>query len=506
MSFLKQFPQISALQDLAARRESNVYLVGGFLRDHLLKRLHTPTNPFLDVDSSELKEINIQKQYCRGTNHDLDFAVDRGALDLARAFADAISAAFFILDQERGCARVVVQQSGGDLTFDFSDFRAPSLEEDLSLRDFTVNTLCVALDGIKPDAALDSLIKDSHGGVKDLKSEIIRRVSERSLLDDPLRLLRAFSLRAQMGFQIEEATLQQIRELKDTLRPVSYERIRDELFKVLESPRAGRTIREMDAIGLLEKIIPQIRVMFDCHQGGYHHLDVWPHTLEALDQFETIIKDFETDEDIRGYLAETIGGTRSRAALTKLGILLHDIGKPDTRKVEDNGRMSFHSHENVGKGITHHVADLLKLSNEERHALEDMVQWHLRPGYLSNEETPSERSIYRYFRDAKEEGAGILLLSLADQRATRGPLTSEGDQKHHEDICLNLVKRFFDKRKEVPFVPLINGHDLIQMFGLKPSPLIGEILKDVHERQALGEIATRQEALQQARILALKTK
>ena len=248
MSFLKQFPQISILQDLAARRKHHVYLIGGFLRDHLLKRL----------------------------NNDLDFAVDRSALDLARAFADAIGGAFVILDEERGCARVVVKQAESDLTFDFSDFRAPSLKEDLALRDFTINTLCVALDAVKPGAALDSLIQDSHGGVKDLKSGIIRRVSERSLLDDPLRILRAWSLRAQLGFQIEEATLTQIGELKDTLRPVSYERIRDELFKVLESPRAGRTIREMDTIGLLEKIIPQIRVMFDCHQGGYHHLD-WRH-------------------------------------------------------------------------------------------------------------------------------------------------------------------------------------------------------------------------------------
>jgi hypothetical protein len=177
---------------------------------------------------------------------------------------------------------------------------------------------------------------------------------------------------------------------------------------------------------------------------------------------------------------------------------MHDIGKPDTRKVEKD-RTSFHGHEHVGKNITRLIAKMLKLSVKERHVLEDLVMYHLRPGYLSNFKQPSEKAVYRYFRDTKEEGASVALLSLADQRSTRGPLTTEADQKHHEKICFKLLKIFFDKKKEKPFVRLIDGNVLIKKFRLKPSKLIGDILKKVSEHQSLGKIKTKEEALVLAR-------
>jgi len=272
----------------------------------------------------------------------------------------------------------------------------------------------------------------------------------------------------------------------------------------LASSAAGKNIRQMDKLGLLEIIIPQVAIMYQVRQGGYHHLDVWGHTLSALDELEKLIVEFSADKEMRDYLNLAIAGERSRLALLKLAVILHDIGKPQTFKKE-NGKVSFHGHEHVGKGIVRHIVELLKLSNREGFILQDMVLYHLRPGYLSNFKKPSDRAMFRYFRDTKDEAASIALLSLADQRATKGPMTTKKDQAHHEKICRMVIRAWFAKQKEKPFVRLINGNDLIKELKLTPSPLFAKILEGVEEAQAAGEIGTRQEALVLAKEIVTKS-
>ncbi len=485
MSFLKDYPQLQIIRDIARRRKVAVHLVGGFLRDYMTAADH--------VGSAALNPARFR---------DLDFAVEKGALDLARIFARRIKGAYVVLDQERGCARVVKKSDGKVWTFDLSDFRARSFRQDLALRDFTINTLSADLAKLNGSTRLEDVLADGKDGLKDLRAKRIRRVAVKAFRDDPLRLLRAFSLSAALDFKIEPQTLAQIRREKNLLRGVSYERIRDELFKIFETERAAVTLKAMDKVGLLDKVIPQIKVMYNCKQRGtYHHLDVWPHSLEVVVQFDGVVREMQGDADVSDYLNESLGGNRTRRALLKLAALLHDIGKPETRKEAGKDKLTFYGHERVGKNIVTHIAKMLKLSTGERRALEDMVLWHLRPGYLSNFQRPSERAIYRYLRDARQEAAGILLLSLADQRATRGPSSTPRHEKHHERICLNVLELYFDKKKEKPFVRFIDGHDLIKQLRLKPSPLIGKILAEVTEQQVLGKIKTRKEALELAKTI-----
>lgn len=461
------------IQEIAKRQKVSIYLVGGFLRDY---RLGQPKNDF-------------------------DFAVSAGALKLAKSFAQKIKGAYVLLDEERSCARVVKKEKTQIFTYDFAGYRAKTFTGDLAHRDFTINTLALDLNTLKADDRIDDRIIESKAAVKDIKEKRIRRTSLKALRDDPLRMLRAFSLMANLGFKIDKETLAQIKKEKQHIADVSYERIRDEFFKILESDNTAETLTAMDRVGLLEQVIPQVRVMFGCVQGGFHHLDVWQHSLEAVAQMEGVFQQFNADQDIREYIHETLGGNHSRKALMKLGCLLHDIGKPDTRKKID-GRFRFHGHERVGRDIVRPIAKLIKLSTRERHVLEDFVLYHLRPGFLSNYKKPSERMIYRFFRDTKEETAAVLLLSLADQRATRGPLTTEYDQTHHEEICLQLVRRFFDQKSKKPFVRLIDGNDLIKTLKLKPSPVFGKILAAVEEQQSLGKIKTKAEALELAEKIA----
>ncbi len=476
MSFLAQYPNFKTIQDLAKRKKIAVYLVGGFVRDTLLQR------PCLDFD----------------------FAVERDAVKFARQFAKVIKGAFVLLDEGHGCGRVVKKSGSAMQTFDFADFRAKTLKGDLAHRDFTINALAVDFKKITPSTDIAGMTIAFRNAKRDLCTKTIRMISAKSFKEDPLRLLRAFSLRGLLSFKIEKNTLAQIKKDKNLLRTVASERIREELFKILSAPQAPDILREMDKAGLLEEAIPQVTVMYNIPQGGYHHLDVWPHSLTVVAELENVFAQARKDEEVAAYLNEDLGGNHRRFALMKLAALLHDIGKPQTRKKEDTGRVSFHGHEHVGREIVRSIAKLLKLSTRERHMLEDMVRWHLRPGYLSNFKKPSERSIFRYFRDTKDEAASILLLSLADQRSTRGPLTTERDQRHHEHICLSLVERYFKKKQEKPFLRLITGHDLIKKIKLEPSPLFAKILREVEEKQALGQIATKEEALELARKIAYK--
>lgn len=466
MSFFVQYSQLKTIQTLARKKRLSVYLVGGFLRDHCLGRPQT----------------------------DFDFAVDKDAIAFARQCADTLKGAFVLLDDAHGCGRVVKKVGGAIWTFDFANFRAETLKKDIAARDFTINTLYADLLKIKDGDGLDEHIVDLKSARKDLKKKTVRMVSAQAFEQDPLRLLRAYSLQATLGFKIEAKTAARIKKDAALIRGVSMERVREEVFKVLSSRRTFQTFKDMDKSGLLVRIIPQLAVMFGVKQGGYHHLDVWKHSMEVLRQFEGVVEEFKDDGDVSAYLQEIVAANHSRLSIIKLAALLHDIGKPDTKKVEPE-RTSFHGHEHVGRNITRIVAKHLKLSVRERHVLEDLVLYHLRPGYLSNFKKPTEKSVFRYFRDTKDEAAAILLLSLADQRSTRGPLTTAEDQKHHAKICLNLIKQYFADKKKVPLIRLINGNDLIRKFKLKPSPVFAKILNAVQEAQALGKVSTKQEAL-----------
>ena len=472
MSLRRFYPQLHILQELAAKKRLRVYLVGGFLRDLWLGRSGT----------------------------DIDFTVRANAIALARIFARRIKGAFVLLDAAHGCARVAKKQDSLLWTFDFADFRAKDIKGDMALRDLTVNALCADVSGIGPDDNLEKHILDVHGARRDFQRKVIRMVAPRAFKDDPLRLLRAFSVQAATGFKIEAKTLARIKKDVPLITGVSMERVREEMFKIFASPRAAAVLSAMDKIGLLAKVMPQITVMYGIKQGGYHHLDVWQHSLEVVRQLEQVLEEVKTDEQINAYLQQEIAGGHKRYALLKFAALLHDIGKPDTRKKEDT-RITFHGHEHVGERIARAVTKHLKLSVKERYFLEDAVRRHLRPGYLSNFKRPTAKAIFRYFRDTKEEAAGIALLAIADQRSTCGSLTTAERSQHHLKICQMLIRKYFEVLEQKPLPRLLTGHDLIKVLKLKPSPLFAEILGKVQEAQALGKITTKQEALALARVI-----
>lgn len=454
---------------LAKKKKVKLYLVGGYLRDALLGR---------------------EKE-----NPDMDFSLLKGAINFSKYVAKEIKGGFVVLDKIHGCARIVKKIKDKFYTLDFTDFRGKTIEDDLRHRDFTINAIGLELEEAFASRNLDNLLIDPYGGRQDLKSELIRLVNKKAFDEDPLRLLRAFSLASIFNFKIEKETLKLIKLKAKDLSRISYERIRDELFKIFQRSNSFEYLIQLDKLKLLKIIIPEIELMRNVKQGPYHHLDVWQHSLETVKQLEVLIAGLKNNQEVQNYLDKFISTNRQHRGLIKLGALLHDIGKPSALRHE-NGKTKFHGHERIGLDITKNIAKRLKLSNDELDSLEKMVFWHLRPGYLADNQEITPRAVFRYFRDTQKEGVSVLLISIADQRATKGPLTSKTSRLHHERVVLDLIKEYFKRKKEKKLPHLITGDDLLRKFKLTPSPLIGKILKEIEELQAIGKIKTKKEALQ----------
>jgi len=452
------------IHHFAKARKVRLYLVGGILRDLLLKR----------------KKENL----------DLDFCLKRGAISFGRSLNKKIKAGFVVLDKEHGACRLVKKIKDKTYTLDFTDFRGPTLEKDLLHRDFTINAIAQELG--KPEALIDP-----YQGREDLKLKRLRVINKKAFVEDPLRILRAFSFSSILGFKIDRETKRLIKLQKGRLSKVSGERIRDELFKILDGSKAFVYLSELDRLGILKVIFPEIEMMRGLRQGPYHHLDVWRHTLETVKQLEGLIPRVKKNKDIEDYLNKVISADRRRSALIKLGALLHDIGKPRALRRED-GKTKFHGHERIGLEMSENIIERLRLSNDELQTLKKMVLWHLRPGYLADNEELTKRAIFRYFRDAGPESVSVLLISIADQRATKGRLTTQGSRIQHEKVVFRLIREYFRRQKEKKLPRLINGDDLIKKFKLEPSPLIGKVLSEVEELQAIGKIKTRSEAIEAA--------
>lgn len=469
---------LKPVHDFARPKKVKLYLVGGALRDLILKR--------------------------RKDNPDFDFCLKRSALSFGRKLASHLRAAFVILDEEHGVCRLVKKADGKIHTFDFTDFRGLTLENDLLRRDFTINSLALDLMDVFSDKDLNKEIIDPYSGREDLKRKIIRATHKNSFIEDPLRIMRVFSFSCMLGFSVEKETLRLAKKDKNRISSVSGERLRDELFKIFDSSQTYAALVTLDKLKILEIIFPEIKPMRNIGQGPYHHLDVWQHTLETLNQFELLLPQARKNPRIKQYLDEELSGLRRRMSLLKFACILHDIGKPGALRREKK-KIIFHGHERVGLGLVRSICRRLKLSNEEVRSLERIVLCHLRPGYLADSDHPTPKAVFRYFRDTGTDALAVLLLSLSDQRATKGPLTTALSRSRHEKIVKTLIRRLFKKEKEKKKSRLLNGNDIMARFKLPPSELIGRVLSELEEAQAIGRIKSREQAFKLAqKVIKLK--
>lgn len=453
-------PLIERLAAIAAD-PARLYLVGGPVRDALRQR------PI----------------------HDFDFVTLDDGLSIARCLADRLKGAYYPIDPERRTGRIILKESHQQTVIDIASLRGIDLLEDLQARDFTVNAMAVQLDRLNE-------IIDPLGGQRDLFSEkTLRQCNPGSIAHDPIRALRAVRQSLQLGLRIEASTREAARAAGPALVDASGalaqpERVRDELFKLLALPRPASALRVLHTLDLLPHLAPTPLPARD-------EMETCLATIEALGSLLAIIgptRDDNTAADLtlgmavmvldryrlglQDHFAQTFADGRLRTGLLYLGI---------TAPLHERGWQVWGSH--------------LRLSNSESQALAGMEQ-AARRGPLAFSEL-TDRSIYRYYRGISEAGVDGVLLALAEYLARQRPTPDPREWSSLlETIAAPLLEAFFERRQQVIAPPpLLTGNDLQKRLGLEPGPKIGQIIEQLREEQAAGEIRSKKEALDFARRL-----
>lgn len=436
---------------------------------------------------------------------DLDLAVKGDGFQVARELTRMMGryATFVPLDSGRGTARVVLSAHPAR-SIDISSLRGDGIHQDLEARDFTINAL--ALDtGSFLRGEFDRIV-DPMGGQDDLRSRVVRACSPTAFHDDPVRILRAFRFVVTLGFSLAPATKSIIGAQVTLLKTVSPERIRDELFVILSTSHCVRALEEMEELGILTTLFPELDLMKGCTQNWFHHLDVWNHTAAAIGNVEALV---DRQEEIfgafaarvRSYLGEEPVSGRPRVALVKLATLFHDVGKPPSRTVDPGGRIRFFGHEKISAEVFEETGRRLRLATREIRTVRGWIAGHMRPGILTSPEV-TRRAIYRLCIAFGEDILGLLLIFVADLEASQGPARNPAADKQATQGVLRVLDLCF--AEEAPPRRLLDGRDLISMFGLREGPEIGRILQNLAELQGSGEITTRDQALEAVRHLIEK--
>ncbi|MDF3290962.1 CCA tRNA nucleotidyltransferase [Streptomyces silvisoli] len=415
-------------------------LVGGSVRDALLGRL----------------------------GNDLDFTTDarpEQVLKIVRGWADAVwevGIAFGTVgcrktDAEGNVFQIEVTTYRSE-AYD-RDSRKPevsyghTIEQDLVRRDFTVNAMAVALPGIE--------FVDPYNGLEDLAQRVLRTpgTPEESFSDDPLRMMRAARFAAQLDFTVAPEVVTAMKEMADRIEIVSAERVRDELNKLILSDHPREGLRLLVETGLAQRVIPELPALRLERDEHFRHKDVYEHSLTVLEQAMAL----ETD---------------GPDLVLRLAALLHDIGKPKTRRFEPDGRVSFHHHEVVGAKMVKSRLTKLKYPNDVVKDIARLVELHLRfHGYGSGEWTDS--AVRRYVRDG-----GPLLDRL--HKLTRSDCTTRNKKKaaalaRTYDSLEERIAQLKEQEELDSIRPDLNGNQIMEILGVPAGPVVGKAYKHLLE-------------------------
>lgn len=466
--WLKKYPSklLQTLSRLAGESGTELFVVGGAVRDHLSGCLA----------------------------HDLDIAMPSGALSFARRLAAELGATFVLLDEEEGVARVVWKGFDVDLA-DFRD-QTISIEDDLLKRDFTINAMAFRF----PDefGKTEYEIIDPAGGRDDFHHGLVRVMDPAAFENDPLRLLRAYRFKATLGFQLEPDTRKWIGEYGHLLSRAAPERISYELQRIMASDRAGFTIFSMVESGLFWYLFPELKKGEGMEQPSSHHLDVFSHCLAALDWMEKIqarSNDFFPG-DPAARISAYLGQEENRVRL-KWAALFHDLGKPDCHVIRQ-GRITFYNHDQAGAEGFEKIGERLHWGREDIKRISRLIRLHMWPFHLNNSRKKTgitAKACLRLFKAAGDDLAGLFLLAMADSLAGQGvnrPPAMEEDlaelYTEVERVCREQVRPVLEQPS------LITGHDLIDL-GLTPGPDFKMILSCLERAQVEGGIKTRSQGL-----------
>lgn len=373
-----------------------------------------------------------------------------------------------------GTVALMVKTKNGEEKFEITTYRGErnyddkrrpeqvwwetSLDKDLERRESTINAMAI---GPNKEEKLELI--DLFDGEKDLKNKIIRAVGDpdKRFAEDALRMIRTIRFASQIGLTIEPATFAAIQKNASSIKLISSERVRDELFKILSSNFPTEGITLLLTSGLLEYILPELSAGYNIAQAKHHKEDVWTHSILSLKN------------------------APSKDPLVRLATLIHDIGKPVTAKGEGEER-TFHNHEVVGGRMAEKIAQRFHLSNKETDRLVRLVRWHL----FTVDERQTDSAIRRFIRNVGTE-------NLEDMLALRTGDRLGGGAKETSWRLEKFKERLIEVQKQ-PFSVTdlkINGKDVMGILEIKPGPKVGEILNQIFEEVVEKKIENERENL-----------
>jgi poly(A) polymerase len=406
-------------------------LVGGPVRDAMLGRHHND----LDFTTSARPEQTER---------------------LLKGWADAIwdmGRAFGTIGCRRGDWQVEIttyrseayDPSSRKPEVDFGD----TLAGDLGRRDFTVNAMAVRLPG--------RVVEDPYGGIVDLAHRVLRTPGrpEDSFSDDPLRMMRAARFAAQLGFTVDPSVVEAMTAMAGRIEIISAERVRDELVKLICAPYPRLGLRLMVETGLAALVLPELPALALERDEHHRHKDVYEHTLTVVEQA------MDLEPRLPG------GGPDF---IARFAALMHDVGKPRTRRFLDDGTVTFHHHDVVGAKMTRKRMKALRFSNDEIEAVSLLVELHLRfHGYGTGEWTDS--AVRRYVRDAGDQLERLHVLTRADS-TTRNQRKAERLRRTYDDLE-ERIARLSEEEELASIRPDLDGNQIMEILGIGPGREVG---------------------------------
>jgi len=445
ISHLKVIDTISKVAELV---DVEVYAVGGFVRDIILNR----------------------------ERNDLDILVIGNGTDFAKNVADGL-----------GITNVSYFKNFGTAHFDYQGMnvefvgarkesydrntRKPIVEdgtfdEDISRRDFTINTLAISLNKNE-----FGKLTDKYDGLSDIKNKRIKTPLNplKTFDDDPLRIMRAFRFASQLNFNVDESIIKAAYEMRNRISIVSQERTTDEFLKILTSPKPSVGLKLLFDSGVLEIVFPEIAIMAGVDQRkDYHHKDVFLHTLQVVDNISK-----ETEN-----------------VWLRFAALVHDIAKPPTKKFVEGIGWTFHGHEDLGARMMKKIFHRMKLPLHQLDYIQKLVRLHLRPIALAKEEV-TDSAIRRFVVNAGEDLEDLIVLCRADI-TSKNPIKVEKYLGNYERV-MQKVRDVKERDQLREFQSPVRGEEIMQICNLKPSRKVGEIKTAIEDAILDGKIGNNYE-------------
>jgi poly(A) polymerase len=443
----------------------HAWLVGGAVRDRLLGREST----------------------------DYDVAVAGDPSMIARSLGRAAGGHAFALSESFGAWRVVAHDRRWQI--DLIPLIGASVEDDLAQRDLTINAIAQPLRGGEH--------VDPFGGLDDLRSGRLRMVSAGAFERDPLRTVRVARLASELGFEVDAATAEAARSAAPGLHAVAAERIFAELKRLLVSERPVRGLELLEIVGATAVVLPELLELRGVEQSHFHHLDAYDHTVDALARTAELERDLAgvfagTAPVVRAVLEEPLADELTRGQALRLGALLHDIAKPQTRQVTPTGRVTFMGHDEAGARTAVEILRRLRASERLCDYVAALTRNHLRLGFLVHETPLSRHAVYRYLKACAPVEVEVTVLSVADRLATGGTGATLAIARHLE-LARELMDEALAWRADPPRPP-VRGDELARELGIPRGPELGSLLQTLEEASFTGEITSSRDAIRLARL------